>query len=170
MPSPINCPCNNDVKYEDCCGIYHNNPGTAPTAEALMRSRYSAFYLKKFDYIVRTQKLPDDPNQTAADIQATNDSTQWIKLEILATEKGKAVDETGMVSFAAHFKEGQQIGKLSEKSIFQKIDSEWCYISGEHDIKGGETFVKTEAMKIGRNDPCHCGSGKKFKKCCGLAS
>ena len=32
-----------------------------------------------------------------------------------------------------------------------------------------QTFVKT-APDVGRNDPCTCGSGKKYKKCCGAKS
>jgi len=166
MPTSFICPCNSQLNYEACCGIYHNKPGSALTAEALMRSRYTAFYLKKFDYIERTQRLTDDPKQKAADIKDINDTTQWIKLEILATKKGLEKDRTGTVSFAAHFKEGQHIGKLNEHSLFERINEEWFYISGEHDVKGGVPLVKNEEMNIGRNDPCHCGSGKKLKKCC----
>ena len=166
MFTPDNCPCNSNLTYEICCGMYHNNPGTAPTAEALMRSRYSAFFLKKFDYIERTQKLSENPKQKVAEIQNANDSTQWIKLEILETEDGLEQDQTGMVAFSAHFKEGQHIGKLSERSLFKRVKKEWFYISGEHEVKGSTPLVKSPEMNIGRNDPCHCGSGKKFKKCC----
>lgn len=167
MSSMQSCPCNSNKSYDDCCGRYHSNPGSAPTAEALMRSRYSAFYLKDFDYIIRTQKLIDNPDQEAAEIKQANDSTQWLKLEVLETEAGQENDTNGMVAFSAHFKEGKHTGKLSERSLFNKIDGEWFYIAGEHDVKDKTPLVKTAEMKIGRNDPCHCGSGKKFKKCCG---
>ena len=43
-----------------------------------------------------------------------------------------------------------------------KVTSE----SSGGDVKG-RTVVKTKSQKVGRNDPCPCGSGKKYKKCCG---
>jgi SEC-C motif-containing protein len=149
--------------------MYHNNPGTAPTAETLMRSRYSAFAIGDFNYIAATQKLKDEPNQNGEDIQESNEHTKWIKLEINATEDGLEKDKTGVVAFSAHFKEGKHIGRLSERSIFKKEKGKWFYISGEHDIQKNTTLINSEAMKIGRNDPCLCGSGKKFKKCCAVA-
>ncbi|MCW4628389.1 YchJ family protein [Marinomonas rhodophyticola] len=141
---------------------------TAPTAETLMRSRYTAFALGNFDYIAATQKLIDDPNQSASDIQDSNEQTKWIKLEIHSTEEGLEKDKKGLVSFSAHFKEGKHIGRLSERSLFKKIKGKWFYISGEHDIQKNTPLINSEAMKVGRNDPCLCGSGKKFKKCCAV--
>lgn len=167
MSTPAQCPCGSNAHYEMCCGMYHNNPGTAPTAEALMRSRYSAFALQKFDYIAATQKLEQDPEQNSADISDSNGDTQWVKLEILETQDGGPKDKTGMVEFAAHFKEGSNTGRLSERSLFEKIDGVWMYVSGEHEIQGHTPYVAPDAAKVGRNDPCLCGSGKKYKKCCG---
>ncbi|NLQ16156.1 YchJ family protein [Marinomonas sp. M1K-6] len=166
MPTPVNCPCGTGSPYEMCCGMYHNNPGTAPTAEALMRSRYTAFSLGHFDYIAATQKLKEAPNQSASDIQDSNEYTQWIKLEINATEEGSEKDKQGTVAFSAHFKEGKHIGCLNERSVFKKVKDQWFYISGEHDIAKNTPLINSAAMKLGRNDPCLCGSGKKFKKCC----
>ncbi|MCZ2722938.1 YchJ family metal-binding protein [Marinomonas sp. 15G1-11] len=167
MPTPNNCPCGTTLPYEMCCAMYHNNPGTAPTAEALMRSRYSAFAMKNFEYIQQTQKLDTSPDQSVEDISQSNDNTQWIKLEILETQDGGEKDKTGIVSFCAHFKEGKHIGRLSERSIFKKSKQVWHYISGEHEVQGNTPLIKSSEMNIGRNDPCHCGSNKKFKKCCG---
>ncbi|MBJ7537748.1 YchJ family protein [Marinomonas transparens] len=168
MPIPEYCPCGTGSPYEICCGMYHNNPGTAPTAESLMRSRYTAFAINNFDYIAATQKLKESPDQTAAEIQDSNQKTQWIKLEINATEEGLEKDKTGVVAFSAHFKEGKHIGRLSERSIFKKVKGQWFYISGEHEVQKNTPLVNSEAMKIGRNDPCLCGSGKKYKKCCAV--
>jgi SEC-C motif-containing protein len=148
--------------------MYHNNPGTAPTAEILMRSRYTAFAIGDFNYIAITQKLKEDPKQATADIEASNAHTQWIKLEINETEEGLEKDKKGMVSFSAHFKEGKHIGRLSERSVFKKVKKEWFYISGEHEVEKNTPLVNSDAMKIGRNDPCLCGSGKKYKKCCAV--
>ncbi|MDB4836996.1 YchJ family metal-binding protein [Marinomonas sp.] len=167
MTTPMNCLCGTNAPYEMCCGMYHHNPGTAPTAEALMRSRYSAFSLNDFHYIASTQKLKEAPKQSDADIAASNGDTQWIKLEINETENGLEKDKEGMVAFSAHFKEGKHIGRLSERSLFKKIKGAWFYISGEHEVEKNTPLIKSDAMNIGRNDPCHCGSGKKYKKCCG---
>lgn len=168
MPVPVLCPCGIGSPYEMCCGMYHNNPGTAPTAETLMRSRYTAFAIGNFEYISQTQKLKEGPDQAASDIQDSNESTQWIKLEINDTEDGLEKDKSGVVAFSAHFKEGKHIGKLSERSIFKKIKGQWFYISGDHAVQKNTPLVNSAAMNIGRNDPCLCGSGKKFKKCCAV--
>ena len=162
----IVCPCGTGTPFKACCGMYHNTPGTAPTAETLMRSRYAAFAIGDFNYIVATQKLESDIHQSVTDIQDSSESTQWIKLEINATEDGLEKDKTGVVAFSAHFKEGKHSGRLSERSTFKKIEEQWFYISGEHEIQKNTPLVHADAMKIGRNDPCLCGSGKKFKKCC----
>ncbi|MFT2098767.1 YchJ family protein [Marinomonas sp. 2405UD66-6] len=168
MPIPVNCPCGTSRPYEMCCGMYHNNPGTAPTAETLMRSRYTAFAIRNFEYIAATQKLKEAPDQTAADIEDSNDHTQWIKLEINSTEDGLEKDKTGVVAFSAHFKEGKHIGRLSERSIFKKVKGQWFYITGEHEVQKNTPLVNSAEMNIGRNDPCLCGSGKKYKKCCAV--
>ncbi|WP_031214518.1 YchJ family protein [Marinomonas profundimaris] len=168
MPIPVKCPCGTGSPYEMCCGMYHNNPGTAPTAETLMRSRYTAFAIGDFDYIAATQKIKEAPEQSATDIQDSNEHTKWIKLEITETEEGLEKDKTGVVAFSAHFKEGKHIGRLSERSIFKKTKGQWFYISGEHDVQKNTPLINSEEMKTGRNDPCLCGSGKKFKKCCAV--
>ncbi|TBR38065.1 zinc chelation protein SecC [Marinomonas agarivorans] len=167
MTTPAKCPCGSDLLYDACCGVFHNTSVTAPTAEALMRSRYSAFYLKNFNYIESTQQLPDAPDQSAQDIKEANETTQWLKLEVLETIGGQEQDEEGMVAFSAHFKEGRHTGKLQERSLFKKVNNQWFYISGEHEVKQQTPLVTPAEMKLGRNEPCHCGSGKKFKKCCG---
>ena len=169
MPVPVNCPCGTGSPYEMCCGMYHNNPGTAPTAEILMRSRYTAFAIGDFDYIAVTQKIKDQPDQSSADIKDSNENTQWIKLEINETEEGLEKDKAGVVAFSAHFKEGKHIGRLSERSIFKKVKGQWLYISGEHKVQKNTPLINSDAMKTGRNDPCLCGSGKKFKKCCAVS-
>lgn len=167
MSTPAQCPCGTSAPYEMCCGMYHNNPGSAPTTEALMRSRYSAFALYKFDYIAATQKLADAPGQSGADIEASNGQTQWLKLDIIETQNGTAEDQQGLVAFTAHFKEGSRAGKLSERSLFEKIEGVWYYVAGEHDIQGNVPHVVPKSARVGRNDPCLCGSGRKYKKCCG---
>ncbi|MDD4091291.1 MAG: preprotein translocase subunit SecA [Smithellaceae bacterium] len=51
------------------------------------------------------------------------------------------------------------------EEIRQKQKQDYILSRGE-DTPAHQT-VKRESEKIGRNDPCPCGSGKKYKKCCG---
>ncbi|SBS29833.1 hypothetical protein MSP8887_02850 [Marinomonas spartinae] len=170
MTLPTLCPCGSTTPYSECCGLYHSGAASVPTAEALMRSRYSAFAMNKMDYILATQRL--EKGQVNEDeVEALDNSnalTNWTRLEILATEQGQTSDNTGTVTFRAYFKEGMHQGELNEKSWFRKEEGQWLYIGGEHDIKTAP-LTKTTIPKqnVGRNDPCSCGSGKKFKKCCG---
>ena len=169
MANQILCPCGTAKNYQDCCGVYHQNPGSAPTAEALMRSRYSAFAVNDIDYIQATQQLAEATSEVETQaIKEENSSTEWQQLEIIDTEQGQQADNTGSVTFCARFKEGKHQGELSEKSLFEKRNGQWYYVSGSHEVSSNAPpAMPVESHKIGRNDPCTCGSGKKFKKCCG---
>lgn len=166
MPTSIDCPCGTGRVYQECCGVYHKNPGTAPTAESLMRSRYAAFAVGDFPYINATQKLSDDKSLIESDADETTVQTRWTKLEIHSTEAGSIKDNTGTVTFSAHFEEGRHAGQLTERSVFEKMNGQWFYVSGDHEINPNPSLRHSQANKTGRNDPCPCGSGKKHKKCC----
>lgn len=128
-----------------------------------MRSRYSAYAKHAIDYVEKTHdpESPDDFDAKAA--QQWAEQTEWKRLEIKRTEAGSAADETGVVEFVAHFKTNGQDLSHHELSRFRKADGKWYYVDGET-VK--VPFMRAEP-KLGRNDPCHCGSGKKFKKCHG---
>ena len=79
--------------------------------------------------------------------------TQWQGLTVFATDEGRHPDE-GFVSFIARYHDDNRPGAIIERSRFLKENGRWYYIDGTRPL-------------IGRNDPCPCGSGKKFKKCCG---
>ena len=120
-----------------------------------MRSRYSAFVLGLGEYLVHSWH-PDYLNGlTAADLSSTD--TRWDGLEIL-TSQGGPDDTLGMVEFKAWFLEGDERHCLHERSRFVRHQGRWVYTDGEQD---------PAPLRVGRNDPCPCGSGKKFKKCCG---
>ena len=122
-----------------------------------MRSRFVAFGLSNFDYIEATQlqKLPDEVRQRQA--------PEWESLEILSTSHGQASDETGTVEFMAYYREGGIRRMHHETSRFVRLDGEWRYDDGEIEV---QRAPKSE--KVGRNSLCPCGSGKKFKRCCGV--
>jgi SEC-C motif-containing protein len=152
------CPCNPEKKFDECCGPYLSGKINAPTAEILMRSRYSAFSRKEYDYIIRTTHESTRPDEKEFDQQG---EPAWAGLEIISTEKGKEGDSEGTVEFIARYKSSGATYKYHELSSFVHEDGQWYYVDG--DIIPQQT-VRSE--KIGRNQPCPCGSGKKHKKCC----
>ncbi|MGE3610079.1 MAG: YchJ family protein [Bacteriovoracaceae bacterium] len=164
------CPCRvleeSRPSLEQCCGPFLAGKKSAPTAEALMRSRYSAYVLKNIDYVDSTQIVVENETFDKEEALKWADSSEWKGLEIRKTTKGQENDNTGTVEFVAHYKDKASGTELHhhENSLFQKKDGEWKFKEGH--ILGAQPVKRLEP-KIGRNDPCSCGSGKKFKKCCG---
>lgn len=155
------CPCGSGRAYADCCEPYVTGAAPAPTAEALMRSRYSAYAVGNLDHLERTQ-LAGDWDRASAETWSRN--SQWLGLDVLATEAGGPDDQEGSVEFVARFAMQGVPQEHREAARFGRVDGKWMYVEGE--VSGGQP-VRREAPKIGRNEPCPCGSGKKFKKCCG---
>ncbi len=158
------CPCGSGRAYDVCCEPYVSGREAAPTAEALMRARYSSFVVDQLDYIVASHHPRSRDKVDMPAVVRWNESATWTGLEILDTQAGGPDDETGVVEFRAHYRLGEQEMALHERSRFKKKDGRWFYLDGQTDP--GRT-VRREAAKVGRNDPCPCGSGKKHKKCCG---
>ncbi|MBX7102004.1 MAG: SEC-C domain-containing protein [Myxococcaceae bacterium] len=144
------CPCGGP-SLERCCGPRLDGSAPAPTAEALMRSRYSAFALGRGDYLAATQDAP----ATAEELTRAAREGVWVGLTVLATAAGGAQDERGEVEFEARCLEGATLVRLRERSRFRRAPG-WRY-------EGGTPSVTRE--KLERNAPCPCGSGKKLKKC-----
>lgn len=160
-----NCPCGSGRSYADCCGPYISGKARPSTAEALMRSRYTAYATKAVDYIVDTC-LRDEEH--GIDVEATrrwSEKSTWLGLKILKVENGGPDDEKGMVEFKATYVQGGLREEHHEKAAFVKRDGAWLFADGE---VIPETAVR-EGPKIGRNESCPCGSGKKYKKCHGAA-
>lgn len=154
------CPCGSELTYNDCCGLFISGKQSPSTPEQLMRSRYTAYTLGDIDYIARTMKSPAADNFDAQAAQAWATRVEWQQLEVVQSyfEGGK-----GFVEFFAHFYDNQKRHALHELSEFHLIDGAWYYVNGTSP-KQRPRFVKPAA---GRNDACPCGSGKKYKKCCG---
>jgi SEC-C motif-containing protein len=123
-PSPATdlCPCGG-TSYATCCGLYHQ--GTpAPTAETLMRSRYSAYVLKLEPYLLATWH----PDTRPASFDLANDNTQWLGMEI---KRHIAEYETDtIVEFVARYKIGGRAHRLHEISRFVREDGRWLYVDG----------------------------------------
>ncbi|WP_409003461.1 YchJ family protein [Streptomyces ipomoeae] len=116
------CPCGLPEAYERCCGRFHSGGAAAPTAEALMRSRYSAYVVRDEAYLLRTWHPRTRPASLGLD-----PGVRWTGLEILATTDGSAFHTTGTVTFRASF----QDGSLHERSRFERVDGAWVYVDGE---------------------------------------
>lgn len=158
------CPCGSKLEYSECCAQIHSGARAPKTALELMKARYSAFAKNQIDFVDQTH-VPGtvDFNKEEAADWAIN--SIWKRLEIVKTQDGLESDETGMVEFKAYYddkKKNQYIHH--EIAQFKKIDGIWFYADGE--IPDTTPFTRA-APKVGRNEPCICGSGKKFKKCCG---
>ncbi|MFF9037002.1 YchJ family protein [Streptomyces sp. NPDC014892] len=120
--SPRTCPCGLPEAYEACCGRYHSGSAAAPTAEALMRSRYSAFVMRDEAYLLRSWHPRTRPAEVAFDT-----TMRWTGLEILDTRDGTPFHTTGTVTFRASFRGGS----LHERSRFERVDGAWVYVDGE---------------------------------------
>ncbi len=153
------CPCGSKLELSECCApILAGTP--APTAEALMRSRYTAFVLRQLDHVERTHapEVRDDFNRAEAERLA--EECVWKSLEI---RRAVETDDTAEVEFAIKFRREQQDMIQTELASFRRENGEWLYVSGELN----PVMPTRHVAKVGRNDPCPCGSGKKAKKCCG---
>ena len=146
------CPCQSSKSYKDCCERFHTHAQFPETAEQLMRSRDAAYVLKNVPYIVDTTVPSQQALLNVQAIQAWAENTQWLGLQILKTETLSKFQSA--VEFNAVFQgeEGEQTHH--ERSIFVKIDERWYFV---------DPTVPLPTMK----QPCVCGSGKKFKHCCG---
>ena len=129
-----------------------------------MRSRYTAFTKANVAYLKASlhpkERKDFDEKMTAA----WASQSQWLGLEIMRTEAGGADDDTGIVEFIANFRVNDNDQKHHEVGEFIKEDGVWYFTDGK---LVNDRQVIRDTPKIGRNDPCSCGSGKKFKKCCG---
>jgi SEC-C motif domain protein len=157
------CPCGSSQDYDVCCAPFHKGEA-APTAEKLMRARYAAFEKGQIDYLASTlteeSRVDFDSEETAN----WASSAIWKKLEIVKTTGGQENDDEGTVEFKAYFKLNKEHQVHHEISTFTKTDGAWYYVSGDMNPKQEQRIV---LVKAGRNDPCPCSSGKKYKKCCG---
>jgi SEC-C motif-containing protein len=152
------CPCNSTKELEACCGPLLADAKLAPTAEALMRSRYTAYVLENYAHVLRTCHATTRP---AEEEFAGGKAVDWCGLEIRHTEAGGEGDDEGIVEFVASYRAQGAILGLHERASFVKEDGQWFYVDGDM-VKPAQA----RSEKIGRNEPCACGSGKKYKKCC----
>ena len=164
MNTTVFCPCESGAPFRECCEPLLSGQRPAPTAEALMRSRYTAYIRAAIPYLLATWHSSTRPQ--TIDVEAI---PHWCGLEILKVERGQADDGEGVVEFRATALAGERMIVLRERSRFVREEGLWRYVDGEFLEEEQPALSPPPATgnKVGRNDPCPCGSGKKFKKCCG---
>jgi SEC-C motif-containing protein len=154
MTQAERCPCGSGRTLADCCGPALSGQCLPETAEALMRSRYTAFARGDADYLLSTWH----PRTRPAMLDLT-DQPAWERLEIVHSNAGTSTDSSGQVEFIAYFRRDAGAGQLHESSRFVREQGQWLYLDG---VQPTATVDKP-----GRNTSCPCGSGRKFKHCCG---
>ena len=172
------CPCGSKLKYEECCGPFIEGKKEAPTAEALMRSRYSGHVKVAGSYLKRTLAPEKRQGYDEAAVQEWAGKSEWLGLQILSVKNGLETDRKGTVEFVAKYKTDGKVLEHHEVAEFRKDskDGRWYFLDGDahtHEEGKGHSHepiepVVREGPKVGRNDPCPCGSGKKYKKCCAV--
>lgn len=157
------CPCGSQKELEICCKPIIDGTENAKTAESLMRARYTAHATQSYPFLNESTHPEFRDDVDIQEIEKWSSALSWDSLEIHEAQAGGEEDTEGAVSFSAHYSINGMQQDLTEDAIFRKEGDKWYYVEGT--IHGNEPY-RRENPKIGRNDPCSCGSGKKYKKCC----
>jgi SEC-C motif-containing protein len=153
------CPCGSGRLFAQCCSPIIAGAEQAETAERLMRARFTAHVTHDWAFLQRTylgtaaEPLPDGEGQTPV---------AWTRLVVHAHEPGNRPD-VAFVDFSAYYVDQGREFALQEKAEFKRRDGAWIYT---RPVREGPAPIKATHPKPGRNDPCPCGSGKKYKHCC----
>jgi SEC-C motif domain protein len=157
--SAQNCPCGSGRSFGDCCEPVLAGKRLPATAEELMRARFTAHVVHDFAFLHRTYRPTS--RQPFVEEKGTP-ATQWTRLVVHHHDLG-ATPDLAYVDFSAYgTEEGREL-VLHEKAEFARQDGAWIYTRS---VREGPAPFKAAAPKPGRNEPCPCGSGKKYKQCC----
>ena len=158
------CPCGSGKALGACCGPYLEGTAWPDTAEALMRSRYTAYALGNYAWLVETTHPATRAEVSAEALARQCKGVRWLRLDV---EKCVDAGEPGgadLVEFHALYELEGVVRQIGERSAFVREGDRLYYMDG---TALRPAAYRREAPKVGRNDPCPCGSGKKYKKCCG---
>jgi len=158
------CPCNSGLDYAACCEPYISGARKAPGPEALMRSRYTAYALQIMPYLAATLHPGQRHDYDEAGAERWARESQWENLEIVDVSGVPEGSSTGTVEFRATYRRKGEKIVHHERAEFRKEGDTWYFYDGK---MVGPGQVRRDSPKVGRNDPCPCGSGRKYKKCCG---
>lgn len=167
----MKCYCGQPKKYQDCCEPLHRRERPADTPEQLMRSRFSAYFLRLVPYIADTYFQPILSSTARQEIHAFAHSARFLALEVITSGLSPSIPSvsfpvlpdsarelaTGYVHFKVWFLQADKMHLLEEHSRFVCHQNEWRYLDG--------VLLPHPVVKLGRNDLCPCGSEKKYKAC-----
>jgi SEC-C motif-containing protein len=132
------------------------------TAKELLKLRYQAFVDGNVDYILDTHHPETRDQVDRASVEAWSKGSKWLGLEI---EDEKIDGDKTHLTFTVRYEKDFETINHREFAEFRKNDGRWFYFDSE--FPKAQSF-RREGEKVGRNDPCACGSGQKFKKCCAV--
>ena len=161
------CPCNSGQPLDVCCLPVISGECDAATAEMLMRARYTAFARCDVDFIVESHHPETRATVDRDEIAIWSGESEWRGLTILGTSKGGVDDDEGTVDFEAIYEQAGVVTDHREHAIFRRDGAAWKFHDG---VPYTNQPIRREAPKVGRNEPCPCGNGRKFKHCHGAAA
>ncbi len=132
------------------------------TPKELLKARYQAFVKGDVDFIVESCHPQIRAKQDQKSIEAWSRNADW---KGLAIEHEEADEDRAFIDFTVRFVESGENVEHKEKAEFRKKDDRWYYFDSKF---SRPEPIRRDSEKVGRNDPCPCGSGKKYKKCCGI--
>ena len=130
-----------------------------------MRARYTAFVTKQIgDFLKNTLAAEKHADFNLREVEKSARDAEGMGFEIRTVAEGGAGDEAGTVEYVARFRMRGKVQVHHELATFRRDENGgWLYVDGQVNPKG----TPVQVSKVGRNDPCPCGSGQKYKKCCG---
>jgi SEC-C motif-containing protein len=154
------CPCGSGQLFEACCEPIHAGTKAAANAEQLMRARFTAHVVHNFKFLHDSYRATAGKPYVAEEGEP---AMTWTRLEVHGHEVVADHPDKAYVDFSAYGTEEGVEKVLHEKAEFLRINGAWLY---NREARLGPAPIRSSAPKVGRNDPCPCGSGKKYKHCC----
>jgi len=162
------CPCGSGQTFSGCCEPYLCGDRKPKTAEQTMRARYTAHVRADMAYIASTLHPEAREEHDEEEALRWAQESQWLGMEIKASDGGQVDDDEGHVEFVATYRDKKgNLHTHHELSRFLKVDGQWLFRDAQD---ATQEQIRRENPKVGRNEPCPCGSAKKYKKCCGKAA
>ena len=151
------CPCGGG-EFSQCCGPIIDGSEPASTPERLMKARYSAYATGAIDFLRKSTHSKTRKQFDPEGAERWSRDSRWLGLTILGSDS--SLSNRAHVNFEARYEDKDGLNVIHrERSLFELEGDEWRFVSGG--------AIPLTSQKIGRNEPCPCGSGKKHKKCCG---
>ncbi len=156
LDSQVACPCQSGQTFGQCCAPFITGEQIPETPGQLMRSRYTAYTQANMDYLEQTTQPSMRTRYDFDDLKKWAQDSEWLGLKIYEESHE---EDSGRVCFTARYRQQSSIFNHSEDSQFILEEGRWYFVHGKE-------YTPPAEKSPGRNDPCLCGSGKKYKKCC----